>query len=127
MTALGKLVRTTAFKIVAVYLIVFAIFAAAVIFYLARHTQELVIEQITEAVEAEVRSLNEQYRIGGIRRLVAAVESRAAQPGSNLYLVTTYSGDTLAGNVSDIPTGALDTAGWSEITYRRTEGGGSDR
>jgi hypothetical protein len=53
-TALGKLVRTTAFKIIAVYLVVFAIFSAGVIAYLARHTQQLVVAQITETVEAEM-------------------------------------------------------------------------
>jgi cell division protein FtsL len=83
-TALGKLVRTTAFKIVAVYLLVFALFAAVVIVYLARHTQQLVVAQITETVDAEVRGLQEQYRIGGINRLVAVVETRVTQPGSNL-------------------------------------------
>jgi hypothetical protein len=64
-TALGKLVRTTTFKIVAVYLLVFAAIAGALILYLARHTQDLVVSQLTETVEAEVRSLNDQYRIGG--------------------------------------------------------------
>jgi signal transduction histidine kinase len=124
-TALGKLVRTTTFKIVAVYLLVFAVIAGALILYLARHTQDLVISQLTETVEAEVRSLNDQYRIGGIRRLVAVVDQRAAQPGSNLYLVTTYAGVALAGNVTDVPTGALDSQGWTEISYRRPEGGES--
>jgi signal transduction histidine kinase len=123
-TALGKLVRTTAFKIVAVYLLVFALFAAVVIAYLARHTQQLVVAQITETVDAEVRGLQEQYRIGGINRLVAVVETRVTQPGSNLYLVTTYAGAAIVGNV-DVPTGTLDQTGWSEISYRRQEEGDS--
>ena len=99
MTALGKLVRTTAFKIVAVYLIVFAIFAAATIAYLARHTQQLVVEQITDNVDTEMRGLQEQFVAGGINRLVDVVEARAQQPGSNLYLITTFAGVTIVGNV----------------------------
>jgi hypothetical protein len=102
-TALAKLIRTTAFKIVAAYLFIFALFAAGIIIYLGRHTQQLVVSQITETVGAEVQSLQEQYRIGGIRRLIDMVNRRAAQPGSNLYLVTTYSGDRLAGNLTDLP------------------------
>lgn len=121
MTALGKLFRTTAFKIVAVYLVVFAVFAAAIIAYLARHTQDLVVGQITETIEAEVRALDEQYQIGGIRRLIDVVESRAQQPGSNLYLVTSHTGATLSGNVADIGNLTLGKAGWSEIAYRRTD------
>ena len=123
MTALARLVRTTAFKIVAVYLLVFALFAAGVVFYLARHTQQLVVSQITETVDLEVRNLSEQYGIGGIRRLVDTIERRASQPGSNLYLVTTYSGDSLAGNIVDMPVSVLQNEGWSEITYRHSEGG----
>ena len=104
MTALAKLFRTTAFKIVAAYLLVFALFAFGVVVYLARHTQQLVVSQITENVDLEVRNLSEQYGIGGIRRLVATVDQRISQPGSNLYLVTAYSGDALAGNIVDMPT-----------------------
>ncbi len=121
MTALAKLFRTTAFKLVTVYLLVFALFAAGVILYLGRHTQQLVLSQITETVDAEVSSLDEQYRIGGIRRLVEVVDRRASQPGSNLYLVTTYSGDTLAGNLTETPGSVLEHQGWSEISYRRSE------
>jgi signal transduction histidine kinase len=119
-TALGKLVRTTAFKIVAVYLIVFAIFAAATIAYLARHTQQLVVEQITDNVDTEMRGLQEQFAAGGINRLVDVVEARAQQPGSNLYLITTFAGVTIVGNV-EVPNRTLDRPGWSEISYRRAE------
>jgi hypothetical protein len=126
-TALGRLVRTTAFKIIAVYLVVFALFAGGVIAYLARHTQQLVVDQMRETIDAEVRGLSEQYNIGGIRRLVAVVEARATQPGSSLYLVTTFNGATLAGNVADVPTGTLERSGWTEITYRRTEEGAAAR
>ncbi len=123
MTALAKLLRTTAFKIVAVYLIIFALFAAGVILYLGRHTQRLVVSQITETVDAEVRNLERQYKIGGIRRLIDGVDRLTAQPGANLYLVTTYSGDTLAGNLTDISNSVLENIGWSEISYRRSEEG----
>jgi signal transduction histidine kinase len=119
-TALGKLVRTTAFKIIAVYLVIFALFSAGVIAYLARHTQQLVVAQITETVDAEMRSLQEQFTIGGINRLVDVVEARAQQPGSNLYLVTTFAGAAIVGN-AQVPNTVLDRAGWSEVTYRRAE------
>ncbi len=122
MTALAKLFRTTAFKIVAAYLLIFALFAAGVVLYLARHTQQLVVSQITETVDLEVRNLTEQYGIGGIGRLVDVIERRTAQPGSNLYLVTAYSGDALAGNI-DVPVSVLQNEGWSEITYRHPEAG----
>jgi signal transduction histidine kinase len=120
-TALGKLFRTTAFKIVAVYLIVFALFAMAVIGYLARHTQALVVSQITETIDAEVKNLQEVHADGGIGRLIDVVVARAQQPGSNLYLITSFNGAVLAANVTDIDNVTLSRQGWSEISYRRTD------
>jgi signal transduction histidine kinase len=121
MTALGKLLRTTAFRLTLVYLLVFALFAAFLLGYFAWNTRRLVTEQITETVDAEVRGLADQYRDGGIRRLVFAIDARARRPGSNLYLLTTLAGEGLAGNVGSLAAGVLEHAGWSETAYRRIE------
>ena len=93
MTALGKLLRTTAFKLTLVYLTVFALFAAFLLAYFAWNTRRLITEQITETVDAEIAGLAEQYRQGGIRRLVFAIDARARRPGSSLYLLTTAAGE----------------------------------
>ncbi len=121
MTALGKLFRTTTFKLTLVYLTVFALFAAFLLGYFALNTRRLIDEQITDTVNAEITGLSEQYRLGGIRRLVIAVDSRARRPGSSLYLVTTFQGESLAGNVTALPPGTLDNAGWIETNYRRLD------
>jgi len=97
MTALGKLLRTTAFKLTLVYLTVFALFAAFLLAYFAWNTRRLITEQITQTVDAEITGLAEQYRQGGIRRLVFVVDARSRRPGSSLYLVTTRAGEGLAG------------------------------
>src|SRR5438132_662567 len=102
MSALGKLFRTTAFKLTIVYLIVFALFAGFLLGYFAWNTRRLITEQITETVDAEIRGLTEQYRLGGIRRLVFAIDGRARRPGSNLYLVTTAAGEGLAGTGDEL-------------------------
>lgn len=121
MTALGKLFRTTTFKLTLVYLAVFALFAAFLLGYFALNTRRLIVEQITETVNAEITGLSEQYRLGGIRRLVVVVDARARRPGSSLYLVTTFNGDPLAGNVTALPPGVLDSPGWTETAYRRLD------
>lgn len=121
MTSLGRLARTTAFKLIAAYLIVFAIFAASVIAYLGWHTQRLVISQATEAIENESRILDEQYKLGGINRLVNIVNRRSRAPGAGLYLLATFTGETLAGNVLNLPLNIIDTPGWKEIDYVRSE------
>lgn len=127
MTALGKLFRTTTFKLTLAYLVVFVVFAALLLGYFALNTRRLVTEQITDTVNAEITGLSEQYRQGGIRRLVLIIEARSRRPGSSLYLVTTFNGDTLAGNISALDPGVLDNPGWSETGYRRLDEAGADR
>jgi signal transduction histidine kinase len=119
--ALGKLLRTTAFKLTLVYLVVFALFAAFLLGYFAWNTRRLINEQITETVDAEIQGLSEQYRQGGIRRIAFAIEGRSLRPGSSLYLLTTAAGELVAGNVGALATGILDNPGWSQTVYRRVD------
>jgi signal transduction histidine kinase len=120
-TALGKLVRTTAFKLTLVYLSIFVLFAASLLGYFALNTRRLITEQITSTVNGEVNGLSQQYGQGGLRRLVTVVDVRSRRPGSSLYLVTTPTGEGLAGNVGSLEPGVLDNPGWLETNYHRLE------
>jgi signal transduction histidine kinase len=119
--ALGKLLRTTAFRLTLVYLLIFVVFAATLLGYFALNTRRLITEQITATVNSEISGLSEQYTQGGIRRLVIVVDLRSRRPGSSLYLVTTATGEGLAGNVGSLEPGVLDHPGWLETNYRRLE------
>src|SRR5579871_2442226 len=121
MMALGKLLRTTAFRLTLVYLVVFALFAAFLLGYFAFNTRRLINEQIATIVNDEIQLLQGQYNQAGIRRLVAIVEVRSRRPGSSLYLVTTPIGEGLAGNVGSLEPGVLESEGWVETAYRRLE------
>jgi signal transduction histidine kinase len=120
-TALGKLVRSTAFRLTLVYLLVFALYAAALLAYFALNTGRLITEQITETVDDEIAELTEQYTIGSWRQLTTIVENRSLRPGSSLYLVTAPSGQAIAGNVGSLGPGVIDKIGWSETVYRRLD------
>jgi signal transduction histidine kinase len=119
--ALGKLLRTTAFKLTLVYLVVFALFAVFLLGYFAFNTRRLFNEQITQTVDLEIDGLTSQFNTSGIRRLVLVVEARSRRPGSSLYLVTTPTGEGLAGNVGSLPQGVMTTPGWTETVYRRLD------
>ena len=121
MTALGKVLRTTAFKLTLVYLTIFALFAVFLLGYFAFNTRRLFNEQITQTVNLDVEELTSQFNAAGIRRLVLIVEARARRPGSSLYLVTTPTGEGLAGNVGSLPQGVMNTPGWTETVYRRLD------
>jgi signal transduction histidine kinase len=119
--AIAKLFRATAFRLTLVYLLVFILFAASLLGYFALNTRRLITEQITATVNTEISGLKDQYNQGGIRRLVIVVDLRSRRPGSSLYLVTTATGEGLAGNVGSLEPGVLDRPGWLETNYRRLE------
>jgi signal transduction histidine kinase len=117
---LPNLFRTTAFKLTAVYLVIFALFAAFVLGYVAWNAKRLLDDQIRSTIDAEIQGLAEQQRLGGIRRLVNIIERRSRGPGASLYLVATPIGERIAGNVEALPPGALDRPGETEIEYARS-------
>jgi signal transduction histidine kinase len=120
-SALGKLLRTTAFQLTLVYLLIFILFAVSLLGYFALNTRRLITEQITRIVTTEIGRLREQYNEAGIRGLVLVLDLRSRRPGSSLYLVTTPTGEGLAGNVGSLEPGVLDHPGWLETSYRRIE------
>lgn len=107
MSGLGKLLRSTAFRLLLAYLFVFTVFAFFTIGYVAWNARRVLDDQIVSTIEAEITGLSEQYRTGGIRRLVNVIERRASEPGASLYLVTTNAGERIAGNVAELPPGIL--------------------
>lgn len=121
MTALGKLIRSTAFRLTLVYLTIFALYAAALLIYFALNTGRLITEQITETVDTEIQYLTQQYTTSGLRRLILIIENRSLRPGSSLYLVTAPTGQGLAGNVGSLAPGVIENTGWSETVYRRLD------
>ena len=123
MTAFGKLIRTTAFRLTLVYLFLFALFAASLLGYFAWNTRRMITEQIITTVSAEVSEITDIYDRRGLQRLFFAIESRALRPGANLYLVTTPTGQWVAGNVGSLAPGVMGTTGWSETAYRRLDEG----
>jgi signal transduction histidine kinase len=120
-TAFGKLIRTTAFRLTLVYLLVFALFAASLLGYFAWNTRRLITEQITTTVNAETGEISDIFGRRGLRGLVFTIENRALRPGANLYLVTAPNGQALAGNVGSLAPGVMATTGWTETAYRRLD------
>jgi signal transduction histidine kinase len=120
-TAFGKLIRTTAFRLTLVYLFLFALFAASLLAFFAWNTRRLITEQITVTVNAEIGEINQIYDRRGVRGLIGTIGNRALRPGANLYLVTMPNGQALGGNVGSLAPGVMATTGWSETAYRRLD------
>jgi signal transduction histidine kinase len=120
-TAFGKLIRTTAFRLTLFYLFLFALFAASLLAFFAWNTRHLITEQITATVNAETGEVSDIFARRGLRGLVLTIENRALRPGANLYLLTTPAGQAIATNVGSLAPGVMATIGWSETAYRRLD------
>jgi len=120
-TAFGKLIRTTAFRLTLAYLFLFALFAASLLGYFAWNTRRLINEQITTTVNAEVGEITDIYTRRGLHGVALTVANRALRPGANLYLVTTPEGKAIGGNVGSLAPGVMASLGWSETAYRRLD------
>ena len=81
MTALGKLFRTTVFKISLAYLVISAIGAGLVLGSVGDNVKMLIDQQTAQTIDADIGGLSEQYSQGGIRRLVQSVETPRAAAG----------------------------------------------
>ncbi|MDE2363894.1 MAG: HAMP domain-containing histidine kinase [Hyphomicrobiales bacterium] len=119
MTALGKLFRTTAFKLAVVYSIVFAAAASIVVFNVGRQVRIVLEDQIAETLDADIRGLADQYSQGGVQQLVQSIERRIRQPGGDIYLLTSFAGDPIVGNIATLPKGVLEQTSLIETIYQR--------
>src|SRR3954469_14928312 len=79
-TAFGKLIRTTAFRLTLAYLLLFALFAASLLGYFAWNTHRLINDQITTTVDDEMIELSDLFGRRGLRGIVGAIENRALRP-----------------------------------------------
>ncbi|MFC5067833.1 sensor histidine kinase [Flaviflagellibacter deserti] len=117
MTALGKLFRTTAFKLAAGLLAVFVVAAVLGLGYVVWQSGRVIQAQIASTVDAETSNLITRYDSSGFLGLLRDIEARARQPGSFLYLVTAPNGEPLIGNIGSLPPGIIDKTGSRETEY----------
>lgn len=124
MSALGRLVRTTAFKLAVVLLAVFSTLTLLLLAYISYNTTALLERQLEATINTEIASLAEQYRRGGLRQLVSAVDLRSRRPSASLYLLADFSGRTIVGNVADLPLSvlALPDGQPVPVVYQRLDG-----
>ena len=115
------IMRTTAARLSALYLLLFAICAVLLVFYITSLSARMLTAQTQETINDEALGLARAYQRGGLPLLVRVVEQRSRQPGANLYLIADANGQILTGNVQSLEPGVIDTQGWTTepFSYRR--------
>ncbi len=123
MTALGKLFRATAFRLALAILALSAVGAGIVLTAVAWQVVKLVDEETARTIDVEAKGLIDTYDREGLIGLYQVIEARKRAPGASLYLLTNPAGESLAGNVEQIPSGVLEQRGFVDVFYRSSVGG----
>ncbi|TDK37219.1 HAMP domain-containing protein [Rhizobium deserti] len=110
--------RSTAVRLSALYMLLFALCAAFLVFYVTAMSERLLSQQTRQAVQEEVVDIQRAYERGGINLLLRMMERRARQPGANLYVIASPNGEILAGNVASVQPGVLNEEGWTNVPFR---------
>ncbi len=113
----SRLLRTSTFRLAAVYLLVFALSAGALLGYVYWQTMKLLDEQAEATIAAEVQGIAEQYALNGAPGVMAVIKGRSTLDTGGLYLLTTPVGKRMAGNLRALPTVALTRPGWIEFAF----------
>lgn len=119
MTALNRLLRTSAFRLAAAYAGIFGaalILAAVAIFWAAQSALSLQHESV---IAEETAAFSARYRRDGAAGLANAVAERSAVPAGGLYLVADDRRALLAGNLPSVSEDLWNAVGWVRFVYRR--------
>jgi signal transduction histidine kinase len=121
MSGLRAIMKTTAARLSALYLLLFAACALLLVMYMTSLSVRNLVSQTRETINEEINGLDDYYQRGGFPLLVRVIERRSHQPGANLYLIADGAGQILAGNVESLAPGVLDNLGWTRepFTYKR--------
>lgn len=113
-----KLLKTSTFRLAAVYLLVFLLSVGAILGYVYWNTVALLEQQTENTIEAEVQGFAEQYRQRGLNGVLDTVRRRSRDEEDSVYLLTNKLGRRLAGNLASLPEQAVgSTPGWIEFPY----------
>ncbi|MBN9244162.1 MAG: HAMP domain-containing histidine kinase [Mesorhizobium sp.] len=123
------IMKTTAARLSALFLLLFALCAVLLVFYMTSLSARMLTAQTQETINDEVLGLARAYQRGGLPTLVRVVEQRSRQPGANLYLIADANGQILTGNVRSLEPGILGSEGWTTrpFSYQRYGENDADR
>jgi signal transduction histidine kinase len=98
-----SLLQTQAFRIVLVYVLLFAFSVTALLFFTYWNTRRTLDAQTDQIIEAEITGLDEEYRHFGLPGLVETVRSRSLHLGQSIYFLGDGLHHFLAGNLEFWP------------------------
>jgi signal transduction histidine kinase len=114
-----RLVRTQAFRIVLIYVVLFAVSVTALLGFTYWKTQHTLDAQADQIIEAEITGLQEQYHNLGFQGLLESVVQRSGPThrGQALYILADSAHRRIAGNLDTWPSVKPDSNNTIEFDY----------
>jgi signal transduction histidine kinase len=125
MSAVRRVFATTAVRLSAIYIAVFTVFSLFLVGAVTHEAARVVDRQLIEAIENDVETLRDDYRDGGVVRLIFTLDERSRRPDAGLFYVVDPAGNPVAGNVAELPLQAVtaDDPEARTLPYSRFEDG----
>ncbi len=114
--------RTQAFRIIAIYLGIFAISTLTLVGFVYWNTALVLDRQNDETIEAEITGLVEQYQRQGLPGLTDVIIGRSVRGEQGLYLLANNDRRVIAGNLDAWPQVQSADNGLVEFAYERRIG-----
>jgi signal transduction histidine kinase len=119
MRASLRLVKTQAFRIVLIYVLLFAVSVTALLGFTYWNTRRTLDAQADQIIDAEITGLNEQYQRLGWQGLYESVTERRQHGGQALYILADKEHRPIAGNLDLWPAVTADPDKYVEFDYER--------
>ena len=124
---LPPLFRTTPFRLTLMFVAVFALAAAAFLFYIYAVTAGEVTRRADANISSEMRSLETVYRQGGLNALNQALIERTADGRPFLYLLMDKQGQRITGTIAASPLAKSDEdLAWAPFSVTETDPNGAE-
>lgn len=117
---IGNIFKTTAFRLTALFVVIFVVFAVSVVLFLNWHSQQAFNRELQNNIRTELFGLAEAYRAGRLPFLVRAINGRKARPDAPILLLVDRFGNNLAGNITKIEPDLLEREEPFTMKYTRT-------
>lgn len=129
MNRITSVMRTTAVRLSALYILLFGLVAVGLSVYMTSLSVSMLTQQTEQTLSEELANIERAYQHGGVSLLVRTIDRRSRQPGAFLYLVTDPVGRFLTGNVANIEPGLLNNDGLlrNSFLYSRFDDGGEEK
>ncbi len=117
MSGIFRLLRTTTFRLTALFIIIFVLASISLLAFMAYQSSIQIQKNQSAEIQREVRELVRLQKTRGIRTVANAVQILARRAGPGIYYLGDDEGRMLVGNVSNFPSQVLSQNGIHTFDY----------